>query len=695
MLHHRLQLGCMTLSCATLLALQGCGGQCGDDGWVWGQENNQNCAPANSATESESASESASESESATETVTESDSDTDSVPTQGSATMGGGLHCADTDGDGFGDPATCQDAPFPGSVPNDDDCADDNADAFPGAAENDSDTACMEDADGDGYGDAMPPEGVEPGTDCDDGNGFAFPGAAELESDSACMEDEDGDGYGDTNPSSPDVTPGTDCDDANADAYPGAAENEDEAACMEDADGDGYGDSTPSGPGTTPGTDCDDTEAGTFPGAAPNDDPDACMKDVDGDDWGDTEVPEGVDPGTDCDDSSATTFPGAAPNDAPEACMKDDDDDDWGDTTPPAGVVPGGDCDDSDAEVHADCQPCTPNEVVCVGEESLLTCNPQGTNGTNEPCLGGCDEIGLKCWDIFTVDAGPTMCIEFGETAQLLATPMGGDGLYAYAWTPADTLDDAAIAGPVATPVGPTSYNIDVTDGQGLVASDSVTVYINNLPLELNPQICETYDFPWVNDVPTVWEWNDQDKELCQTVNGKPSALFCGWDLDDAKVTGTFRVNQVDNDDDWMGFMWGIQDTEHFYVFHWKRGNQNFANCGGNVPQGMMVKVVGVDGNDPYGCADVHAPGDTANSKLLAGPDDFSTVAWQYNTDYLFELTHKNTGEMNIIIRTKDDNVIVAEKDLMDTTYPSGKFGQYTYSQVGACFSDFKALCIE
>ena len=34
----------------------------------------------------------------------------------------------------------------------------------------DSTTACMEDADGDGYGDDMPPEGVDPGTDCDDDN---------------------------------------------------------------------------------------------------------------------------------------------------------------------------------------------------------------------------------------------------------------------------------------------------------------------------------------------------------------------------------------------------------------------------------------------------------------------------------------------------------------------------------------------
>ena len=49
------------------------------------------------------------------------------------------------------------------------DCDDNDPNTFPGAAIEDSDTACMTDADGDGYGDANPEnEMVEPGTDCDD-----------------------------------------------------------------------------------------------------------------------------------------------------------------------------------------------------------------------------------------------------------------------------------------------------------------------------------------------------------------------------------------------------------------------------------------------------------------------------------------------------------------------------------------------
>jgi hypothetical protein len=681
----------MWVGCLGLLSLPGCGSVCGDDGLVWQQAGNPACVPAAEAGESET--------DAATTTANTDNTDaTDPTedPTDGSATMGGGLWCEDVDGDGFGDPMKCQEQQGPGTVENNLDCDDASKETFPGAAESDSPMACMADLDGDGWGDDTPGPGVDPGTDCDDGNGFAFPGAAENESPSACMEDTDGDGWGDDMPG-PGVDPGTDCNDDNMAIFPGAAEKDDMNACMEDADGDGHGDATPSDPDVPPGTDCDDTNEHTFPGAAPNDAPEACMRDVDGDDWGDDTPPPDVLPGSDCADDSPFAFPGAAEIEGPNACMEDEDDDGYGDIDPPDGAMPGTDCNDADARVQIDCEKCEPNTVECVGS-SLITCSAQGNVKVKEVCEFGCDDAAKKCLEVLEVDAGPTVCIEVGGATQLMASVMGGDGAYTYDWSPANTLDDPMIADPLASPVGPTSYTVEVSDGVGNLASDSVTVYLNNLALELNPDICETYDFPWANDLATIWKWDADKKELCQTVNGKPSALFCGWDLDNATVKGTFRVNSPATDDDFVGFMWGIQDTSHFYIFQWKRAAQNFGvPCGGNVPAGMMVKVVDVKDPmmNPFTCADVHAPADTANSKLLLAPADFSTAPWNFDTDYLFELTHKNTGEATIIVRNKANMMIIAEKTFMDTTYLAGKFGQYTYSQVGACFSDYKTFCLE
>ena len=58
----------------------------------------------------------------------------------------------------------------------DEDCDDDDANTFPGAAIEDSDSACMTDFDGDGYGSMTPAEGVEAGTDCDDSDPDVNPG---------------------------------------------------------------------------------------------------------------------------------------------------------------------------------------------------------------------------------------------------------------------------------------------------------------------------------------------------------------------------------------------------------------------------------------------------------------------------------------------------------------------------------------
>jgi len=246
-----------------------------------------------------------------TDTDGDTDGETDSE-TEGDTD--GTLWCVDADNDGFGDPENCQqsDQPIPGSVDNGDDCDDTNENTFPGAAPNDDRTACMQDNDGDNWGDDEPPPGVEPGTDCLDNDHQVFPGAAENEDPpDLCTADVDGDGWGEIDPPEG-ADAGTDCLDDNPDVYPGAAEEEvDPTLCAEDADGDGYGDDDPP-PGAEPGTDCDDDDVNAFPGAAENEDPpNLCMLDADGDGWGDAN-PDGRDGligGADCYDGNMDLNP--------------------------------------------------------------------------------------------------------------------------------------------------------------------------------------------------------------------------------------------------------------------------------------------------------------------------------------------------------------------------------------------------
>ena len=88
---------------------------------------------------------------------------------------GGEICYADSDGDGFGTSIQLAsvdiDCADEGEADNPDDCLDAGVDGpatFPGAAEYESGSACMTDADGDGYGSSSPAKGVTPGSDCND-----------------------------------------------------------------------------------------------------------------------------------------------------------------------------------------------------------------------------------------------------------------------------------------------------------------------------------------------------------------------------------------------------------------------------------------------------------------------------------------------------------------------------------------------
>ena len=224
----------------------------------------------------------------------------------------------DADGDGHG-VASCVDAM---GRPLGDDCADDDADRFPGnrercdAAMHDEDcdptTHGGVDADGDGFEDARCCNGTSCGDDCDDAHPSAHPGSTEVcnlvDDDCDMLVDEgvsvsgfvdaDHDGFGDgTMPRSACGSAagfsadGTDCDDTQPSRNPGQLEicdgldndcdtRVDEAmttvAWYRDVDGDGFGSAasgtvqscTPPAGYSLRGTDCNDAFAAISPASA-------------------------------------------------------------------------------------------------------------------------------------------------------------------------------------------------------------------------------------------------------------------------------------------------------------------------------------------------------------------------------------------------------------------------------------------
>ena len=108
-----------------------------------------------------------------------------------------------------------------------------------------------------------------------------------------------------------------------------------------------------------------------------------------------------------------------------------------------------------------------------------------------------------------------------GESTTLHALPTGGSGNYSYSWSPANSLNNATIQHPVATPpVGTTTYTCHITDnswGSSQDVSVSIVVHPNEEAHEYET-ICEgdTYDFyGQMVSAPAQYEHHTQTEYGC------------------------------------------------------------------------------------------------------------------------------------------------------------------------------------
>ena len=109
-----------------------------------------------------------------------------------------------------------------------------------------------------------------------------------------------------------------------------------------------------------------------------------------------------------------------------------------------------------------------------------------------------------------------------GESTTLHAQPSGGTGNYTYSWTPANTLNNANIQSPVATPpVGTTTYTCHVSDG--LSSQDvSVTIVVHpNEEADVFETICENDTYNFFGDVlqsPGIYDHTIETQFGCDSV---------------------------------------------------------------------------------------------------------------------------------------------------------------------------------
>ena len=148
-----------------------------------------------------------------------------------------------------------------------------------------------------------------------------------------------------------------------------------------------------------------------------------------------------------------------------------------------------------------------PNVHICPGESTTLHAsggasyswspagslsNPNISNPTaspnatttytvTAPSQGGCpgsDVVTVFVYPPFNPSAGPDKDICIGETTTLHAT--GGSS---YSWSPAGSLNNPNISNPDANPAVTKTYTVTVTNSNGCIETDEVTVFVHPIPV--------------------------------------------------------------------------------------------------------------------------------------------------------------------------------------------------------------------
>ena len=190
--------------------------------------------------------------------------------------------------------------------------------------------------------------------------------------------------------------------------------------------------------------------------------------------------------------------------------------------------------------------PSVPNPVVRAEDDQ-----PYVLSVTSGDCETETDTVHVVVQAPPEVVVSPTQSIGAGESVRLLAS-----GGVAYRWSPAELLDAAEVAEPLAMPFKNTTFTVEVEDALGCVTVDTVVVLVQNslfIPNLFTPNGDGSNDFFRVygSGVSEIrFSVYDLNGELLYSSTHPEEALAVGWD-------GTSRGRPMSNGT----YVWTIEGT--------------------------------------------------------------------------------------------------------------------------------------
>jgi len=194
------------------------------------------------------------------------------------------------------------------------------------------------------------------------------------------------------------------------------------------------------------------------------------------------------------------------------------------------------------------------------------------------------------------------------------------------------------------------------------------------------------HQYALLNDsIATPAQYTFEEDGLIATQTANPMASVYLYEIalpESIVIRGRFSV-QTTSDDDIIGFVFGWQDPEHYYLLDWKQTEQDDGTCG-LAEEGASLKVVASD-EEIDDCADFWTTAGTDRVTPVV-PVSENPDGWEDEAVYDFHLVFR-PGDIRIEIRQGDDVVVSLTSD--DETYTSGNFGFFNYSQEAVRYEFF------